>query len=98
MNTVQVTDGLWEGETPAPENVEIIHYLDTVRPVTTEEGYLSDQFNVATLLSGLATVDGVRGTVVAIATVLRDQEIPTQDEAKELRDFKAAMTTLIDSE
>ncbi len=95
---MQVTDGLWEGETPAPENVEIIHYLDTVRPVTTEESYLSDQFNVATLLSGLATVDGVRRSVVAIATVLRDQEIPTQDEAKELRDFKAAMTTLIDSE
>ena len=27
-----VSGGQWEGETPAPENVEIIAYLDAIRP------------------------------------------------------------------
>ena len=32
-----VSGGQWEGETPAPENVEIIAYLDALRVVPSDE-------------------------------------------------------------
>ncbi len=97
MTCLQVSHGMWTGEEPATENVEIIHYLDSVRPVTTEEVYLSEQFDVATLLSGLAAVDSARESVKAIATILKDQQMLTQDAAKNLSKFREVMNTLMDS-
>lgn len=49
-----VTGGQWEGETPAPENVEIIAYLDAVRPVPSDEQYIpSLEFDVVKVLEAL---------------------------------------------
>lgn len=91
----QVSSGAWAGEEPATENVEIIHYLDSVRPITTEEAYLSDQFNVATLLTGLEEVEGAREKVVKLATIFKDQEMLTQDAAMSLKKFREAMNSII---
>lgn len=91
---LQVSEGMWAGEEPATENVEIIHYLDAVRPVTTEEAYLSDQFNVSTLFTELADVEGAKDSVVTIATILRDQEMLTQDAAKSLKEFREVMSSI----
>ena len=50
-----VTGGQWEGETPAPENVEIIAYLDAIRPIPSDEQYIpSLEFNVLSILRSLA--------------------------------------------
>ena len=92
---VQVTDGQWKGEIPAPENVEIIHYLDTVRPTTSEEIYLADQYNLATLLTDLGAVEGLKESVAAVAAVLRGQKVSTKDQAGQLKAFKEAMTKLL---
>ena len=49
-----VTGGQWEGETPAPENVEIIAYLDALRPVPSDEQYIpSLEFDVVKVLEAL---------------------------------------------
>lgn len=47
-----VSDGKWKDETPAPENVEIICYLDSVRPVPSDEQYLQ-RFDVFAILHQL---------------------------------------------
>ena len=39
------------GETPAPENVEIIAYLDAIRPIPSNEQYL--EFDVLSILQSL---------------------------------------------
>ena len=44
-----VSGGKWKNETPAPENVEIIHYLNAIRPVPSDEQYLP-QYDVAKIL------------------------------------------------
>ena len=48
-----MSSGEWEGETPAPENVEIINYLNAVRPVPSDEQYLPAFCNVTQLLGQL---------------------------------------------
>ena len=90
----QVTDGQWKGEIPAPENVEIIHYLDTVRPAPSEEVYLADQYDLTSLLTDLAAVEGLKESVAAIAAVLGDQKLSTEDEASHLKALKENMTKL----
>ena len=50
-----VTGGQWEGETPAPENVEIIAYLDAIRPIPIDEQYIpSLEFDVLGVMRSLA--------------------------------------------
>ena len=49
-----MTGGQWEGETPAPENVEIIAYLDALRPIPSDEQYiLFIEFDIAKVLKAL---------------------------------------------
>ena len=49
-----VTGGQWEGETPAPENVEIIAYLDALRPIPSDEQYIPFiEFDIAKVLKAL---------------------------------------------
>ena len=47
-----VSGGKWKDETPAPENVEIICYLNSVRPVPSDEQYLQ-RFDVFAILRQL---------------------------------------------
>ena len=55
-STNTVSGGQWEGEIPAPENVEIIAYLDAVRPVPSDEQYIPLlEFDVITVLQGLCS-------------------------------------------
>ena len=49
-----VTGGPWEGETPAPETVEIIAYLDALRPIPADEQYIPDlEFDVLKVLEAV---------------------------------------------
>ena len=52
-----VSGGKWKDETPAPENVEIIRYLDTIRPVPSDEQFLA-RFDVIAILHNLKTLEG----------------------------------------
>ena len=52
-----VSGGKWKNETPAPENVEIIGYLNSVRPVPSDEMYLQ-AFDVLEILRQLKTKCG----------------------------------------
>lgn len=90
----QVTDGQWKGEVPAPENVEIIRYLDVVRPAPSDEGYLSDQFDVGFLLKELAKVEDVKKKVVSVAKALRDHNLPSSNEHWE--SFKKTLASFMD--
>ena len=68
--------GQWEGETPAPENVEIIEYLNAIRPIPSNEQYLpSLEFDVLSILQSLASSsdDGLRGNVGDVMSVLSTQ-------------------------
>ena len=49
-----VTGGQWEGETPSPENVEIIAFLDALRPIPSDEQYIPFiEFDIAKVLKAL---------------------------------------------
>ena len=49
-----VTGGQWKGETPAPENVEIIAYLDALRLTPCDEQYIPRlEFDVVKVLKAL---------------------------------------------
>lgn len=55
-----VTGGQWKGEIPAPENVEIISYLDAIRPVPSDEQYIPLlKFDVLSILRGLCDCSDV---------------------------------------
>lgn len=49
---ITVVGGKWENETPAPENVEIIRYLNAIRPVPSDEQYLP-RYDVPKIFSQL---------------------------------------------
>ena len=74
-----VSGGQWKGETPAPENVEIIRYLDAIRPVPSDEQYLP-AFDVVALfekLHGLSDPE-ISESLRAIVAVLEDGELKSQ--------------------
>ena len=75
-----MTAGQWTNETPAPENVEIIKYLDAVRPVPSDEQYLSQNFDVAELLRKLVEVEDnqVRGSVKVILQRITSQKLSSK--------------------
>jgi len=70
---LQVSEGDWKGEVPAPENVQIINYLNVVRPQPYDQQYISQAFDVASLLGQLKELgddrisSGVRGIARAVA-------------------------------
>lgn len=69
-----VTGGQWEGETPAPENVEIIAYLDAIRPIPSDEQYIpSLEFDVLGVMKSLAhsSDSEVHGNVLEVMKVWR---------------------------
>ena len=71
-----VSGGQWKGETPAPENVEIINYLDAIRPIPSDEQYLP-AFDIATLfkqLHGLSDPE-VNESLRAIVAALEDVQL-----------------------
>ena len=72
-----MTAGQWKNETPAPENVEIIKFLDAVRPVPSDEQYLPPNFNIAELLRKLVEAgdDQVRGSVKVILEEITNQRV-----------------------
>ena len=73
-STDEVSGGQWKGEIPAPENVEIIAYLNAIRPVPSDEQYIpSLEFDVLTLLKNLSCYsdDTVREDFVEIVKILK---------------------------
>ena len=79
--------------------MEIIHYLDSVRPTPSEEVYLADLYDVTALLTDLTAVEGLRESVAAIAAILRDEKLSEsiQDQAGYLKALREAMTKLVGS-
>ena len=77
-----MTAGQWKNETPAPENVEIIKYLDAIRPVPSDEQYLPPSFDVAELLRKLVESgagDGqLRGSVKVILQEITSQSVASR--------------------
>ena len=69
---LQVSAGDWKGEIPAPENVQIISYLNMVRPQPYDQQYISPAFDIASLLGQLKELgderisSGVRGIAGAV--------------------------------
>ena len=76
-----MTDGQWKNETPAPENVEIIKYLDAVRPVPSDEQYLPQTFDVAELLKKLLALsdDQVTSSVKTILEKISSLDIRSKN-------------------
>lgn len=77
-----MTDGQWKNETPAPENVEIIKYLDAVRPVPSDEQYLPQTFDIADLLKKLLALsdDQVTASVKTILEKISGQEVQSKND------------------
>ncbi len=78
----KVTDGGWKGEVPAPENVQIIHYLNIVRPLPYDQQYISASYNVAQLLCQLNDMGNkeIQELVKKVAsTVISLDKIPAAD-------------------
>ena len=77
-----MTAGQWKNETPAPENVEIIKYLDAIRPVPSDEQYLPPSFDIAELLRKLVeggAKDGqLRGSVKVILQEITSQNVASR--------------------
>lgn len=94
---MQVSDGRWKDEIPAPENVEIIKYLDTVQPTPSDEVYLSDSFNVAQLFDKLVTLEEseAKEHVVAITTALKDQSIVSEDYGNHIKGLKESLAKVL---
>ena len=66
-----VSGGQWEGETPAPENVAIICYLDAIRLVPSDEPYLpsANIVELVTWLHGLGNADIINSLLIVINSV-----------------------------
>ena len=94
MQSLQVSGGQWKGETPAPENVEIIGYLDAVRPVPTDEPYLPS-FDIVNIFGKLCTLNDpqITGSLREVIRALRSQEVETKSEH-----VKTLMSDLADIE
>ena len=90
-----MTAGQWKNETPAPENVEIIKYLDAVRPVPSDEQYLPPNFDVAELLRKLVEAgdDQVKGSVKVILQEITSQGMTSR--SSHVLEFLEKMTKLL---
>ena len=92
-NTV-VTGGQWKGETPAPENVEIIHYLDAIRPVPSDESYLPGDFDIIGLFKKLCGLNDsqIKKSLEAVVATLRGVELKSTNE--HVKNLTAALADL----
>lgn len=65
-----MSGGEWKGENPALENIEIISYLNAIRPLPCDEQYLSSSYDVIQLLCELEGMgdEQITGEVKKIAT------------------------------
>ena len=92
-----VSGGQWEGETPAPENVEIIAYLDAIRPIPSNEQYLpSLEFDVLSILQSLAgSSDGLRGNVGDIVSVLSAQGKVMKSRSRHLEGWEKGLQDFV---
>ncbi len=90
-----MTAGQWKNETPAPENVEIIKYLDAVRPVPSDEQYLFPNFDIAELLRKLVEAgdDQVSGSVKVILQGITSQRVASR--SSHVLAFLEEMTALL---
>lgn len=90
-----MTAGQWKNETPAPENVEIIKYLDAVRPVPSDEQYLPQNFDIAELLRKMVEVgdDQVNGSVKVVLQQITSQEVASK--SSHVLEFLEEMGTLL---
>ena len=90
-----VSGGQWKGETPAPENVEIIKYLDAIRPVPSDEQYLPtfkfDVFVLFTKLHGLKDSE-ISEDLRAIVAMLEDVKLMSKNE--HIASFKETLQKL----
>ena len=92
---MQVTAGQWKKETPAPENIEIINYLDAVRPVPSDEQYLPQNFDMAELLKKLVELcdDQLTASVKVILETIVSQEVQSQN--RHVTGFLGEVDTLL---
>ena len=75
--------------------MEIIKYLDAVRPVPSDEQYLPQNFDVAELLKKLVEIgdDQVRGSVKVILQRINGQEVMSKN--SHVSAFLEEMSTLL---
>ena len=88
----------WKGETPDPENVEIIAYLDAIRPIPSNEQYLpSLEFDVLRILQSLAgsSDDGLRGNVGDVMSVLSAQGKVMKSRCRHLESRKKGLQDIV---
>ena len=93
-----VTGGQWEGEIPAPENVEIIAYLDTIRPVPSDEQYIpSLEFDVLTLLQSLSLCSDrtVCDNVLGVVKIWKDAGVLCVSSSKHVQSWRRALDNLL---
>ena len=92
---MQVTAGQWKNETPAPENVEIINYLDAVRPVPSDEQYLPQNLDMTELLKKLVELcdNQVTASVKVILEMIVSQEVQSQN--RHVTGFLGEVNTLL---
>ena len=98
---LQVSAGGWKGEIPAPENVEIINYLNIVRPTPSDEQYLPAFCDVVALLQQLlglgGGVAGVGQAVRKIVGAVLESEVATR-EVKIVREALEKLEALVREE
>ena len=85
-------------ETPAPENVEIIAYLDAIRPIPSNEQYLpSLEFDILSILQSLASSsdDGLRGNVGDVVSVLSAQGNVMKSRSRHLEAWKKGLQDIV---
>ena len=95
----QVSEGRWKGEVPAPENVAIIKYLNTIRPTPTDEQYLPTFCDVLKLfqqLLGLGEGE-VTSAVKRITTILLSCEVVGR-EGEAVRELRERLRELVREE
>ena len=98
VHVCQVSDGDWKDEVPAPENVQIINYLNIVRPLPYDEQYLSSSYDVTHLLCQLKGLGDrqIREEVMKIATaVVTLEDVPASD-TDTVEDTLKKFKTLLD--
>lgn len=84
---------------PAPENVEIINYLNAIRPLPSDEQYLPAFCDVLQLLQQLCELGG-GGVVQAVRriarAVLECEEVGEREEAKGVREVREKLRVLME--
>ena len=95
-----MSDGNWKGEVPALENIEIINYLNAIRPLPCDEQYLSSSYDVIQLLCKLKDLgdEQITGSVKKIATevVALEGNLDVPTDVKVVKELMDQFRTLLD--